>query len=418
MTELEPAGVRPPGTGPDASPQRALLAVLLACVLAFLLGSAGVAAERGLLPWRAVVASFPHQVRPVSPEQVRAAALEVLADHYYRAVDPALLAATPLSGLATALDDPYTAYLDPAQVAALERSDDGRYAGIGVHAVLVAGEVVLDRVAVGSPAAQAALAPGDVLVSADGVPLRGLPLETALGHVRGVAGSSVLLTVRRSSAGSSANTEARVRRAEVAATIVSHRLLHLSGRSVGYVQVLDFSRGVGELTAQAVRDLTARGADSVVLDLRQNGGGLVAEAVSLAAVFTPSGTPVLVETGRHVERTTYRTHRAPTDTGVRLAVLVDDQTASAAEIVTGALRDAGRAQVVGRHTYGKGVVQDLAPLTGGGALKYTMAEYVTPAGTHVDHRGLDPDVLVPVGVPGTDPERDADVLAAARSLVP
>jgi carboxyl-terminal processing protease len=182
----------------------------------------------------------------------------------------------------------------------------------------------------------------------------------------------------------------------------------VAGQAVGYIQVLDFSQGVGQATRAAVKDLKARGVTKMVLDLRGNGGGLVEEAVELASVFIPAGTPVLIESGRHIATTTYRTHTAPVDTTVPLAVLVDNDTASAAEIVTGALRDAGRATVVGTKTFGKGVVQDLVPLTGGGALKYTMAQYLTPAGTHVDRRGITPDVTVATPKARDHADSDAD----------
>jgi carboxyl-terminal processing protease len=202
-----------------------------------------------------------------------------------------------------------------------------------------------------------------------------------------------------------------LRRAQVQAQDVSSELRHVAGVSVGYVQVVEFSDGVGQKARDAVTDLRRRGATRIVLDLRQNGGGLVSEAVALAAVFRPLGSTVLSESGQHFDATTYRTKASPADATVPVAVLVDDQTASAAEIVTGALQDSSRALVVGTRTFGKGVVQDLAPLQGGGALKYTMAEYLTPNGHHVNHVGITPDVTVQpaTGGTGTDPVFDAAV---------
>jgi carboxyl-terminal processing protease len=366
------------------------LLVAAVCVASFALGGGVVGALRPETAAHSQVSTLLKSSHTVTAAQRQHEISNLLAERYYRPVDTALLAGTPVARLRAVLDDPYTEYLNPAALKIFNRDDAGLYAGIGLEARLVGGDVVLSRVTAGSPAAAADLRAGDVLVSADDVPLRGLTLDAALRRVSGPIGTTVRLQVR----GSDQSRTVVVRRAEVVAQMVTHEVRMVAGQVVGYVQVLDFSQGVGEATRVAMKDLKARGVAEVVLDLRSNGGGLVAEAVDLAGVFIPAGTPVLIESGEHIETTTYRTETAPADDEVPLAVLVDKETASAAEIVTGALRDAGRATVVGEKTFGKGVVQDLVPLTGGGALKYTMAQYLTPAGVRVDHRGIVPDVAV------------------------
>jgi carboxyl-terminal processing protease len=208
-----------------------------------------------------------------------------------------------------------------------------------------------------------------------------------------------------------------VRRAEVAARVVSHEVRQVSGRRVGYIQVLEFSQDVGQSVRSAVRDFKARGGVSeIVLDLRGNAGGLVSQAIEMTSVFTPIGSPVFIESGKHIKRAVFRTRTAPVDLGTPLGVLVDVDSASAAEILTGALRDDGRAKVFGAKTFGKGVIQQLAPLAGGGALKYTMAEYLTPSGHRVNHLGITPDVAVAAHAHHDSRAADSTFEVAARAL--
>ncbi|MDQ1536436.1 MAG: carboxyl-terminal processing protease [Actinomycetota bacterium] len=390
--------------------RRSALLVSVLCVASFVAGAGIVSAGRpDARPRPAAISGvIPLRTDGVADRQREVAG--VLAEHYYRPVDATRLAGTPVANLAKLLDDPYTQYLDPAHLAAFQLGDTGQYAGIGIHARLVGGDVILDRVSSGGPAAAANLHPGDVVISANGKRLHGLDLESALGKIRGRVGTTVTLRVRH---GKRTRTLV-LRLAEVKAQIVSHQLRKEAGTPVGYIQVLDFSRDVGQQVRSAMKDLDARNATRVVLDLRHNGGGLVDEAVELTSVFTAIGTPVFIESGRHVATRTYSTQTAPSDLTTPLAVLVDDQSASAAEIVAGALRDAGRATIIGTKTFGKGVIQDLVNLNGGGALKYTMAEYLTPTGQHVDRLGISPDFRV--ATPAVHGEVDRALDTAYRIL--
>jgi carboxyl-terminal processing protease len=163
---------------------------------------------------------------------------------------------------------------------------------------------------------------------------------------------------------------------------------------IGYVALLDFSEGAGDLVRTAVAGLLAQGADRLVLDLRGNPGGWAKEAVAVASVFLPAESPVLTERSVHFDDTTYFTRADPVSLAVPLVVLVDHQTASSAEIVCGALHDAGRATLMGARTYGKGRIQDVAVLATGGAFKFTIAEYLTPSGFALDRVGITPDVVI------------------------
>lgn len=385
----------------------------------FVLGGGAVSATRSNAPQNTAVAQRLEASGSSRPGTAgkgatrQAEILDFLSNRYYRAVDVRALARVPLAQLRVVLQDPYTRYISPDQLVEYNRGDTGTYTGVGVHAQLVDHDVVLDRVTAKGPAAAAGLRVGDVLTSADGRRLRGLDLEVALQRVRGRIGTTVSLQIRR---GHQSQTVV-VRRAEVPVRVVFHEVRRVSGQRVGYIQVLEFSQEVGLAVRAALVDFKEQGGvDGIVLDLRHNGGGLVSQAIELTAAFTPVGSPVLVESGKHVDRTVYRTRTAPVDTATPLGVLVDGDSASAAEIVTGALRDDGRAKVVGARTFGKGVIQKLALLKGGGALKYTTAEYLTPSGHRVNHQGITPDVTVATRKHHDGDDADPAFDVAARAL--
>jgi carboxyl-terminal processing protease len=341
----------------------------------------------------------------------------VLEDRYYRPLAPdvldAALASPDLGGLGPALGDPYTRYLTPEALTGSERADNGRYVGVGV--VLAAapggGTVVADLVE-GSPAARAGLAVGDRIVAVDGTPVAGLGVPYVLARLRGAAGAPVGL-VWTGAAGQGGS--ATVTRQELDARIVAGRLATVAGHRVGIVAVTAFDDGAGDQVRAQVARLSGAGAEVFLLDLRGNGGGLVAETLRVTSAFVAPGTPVFTERGAHVPTRTYSTSLPAVDVDRPVAVLVDGETASAAEIVSGALRVARRAPLVGARTFGKGVIQDTERLADGGALALTVAVYLTPDGAALDHRGLDPDVPAAAAVPGgPDPAVDAAVRATSR----
>jgi carboxyl-terminal processing protease len=185
-----------------------------------------------------------------------------------------------------------------------------------------------------------------------------------------------------------------VTRAKVQGWLVQAEIRTLGDRRVGYLTLLDFSDGVGDRTREAAQSLINDGAEAIVIDLRGNPGGLAKEAVRTAEVFLPTGSAVLTERGEHIDTRTFSTRFAPVDSNIPVAVLVDGQTASSAEILAGALRDNGRAELFGSTTFGKGRIQDIITLKTGGAFKYTYAEYLTPSGFALDRVGLTPDFVV------------------------
>jgi carboxyl-terminal processing protease len=211
--------------------------------------------------------------------------------------------------------------------------------------------------------------------------------------IRGSAGSNVTLTVLRGSQ----RRVITVTRANIVVPVASGKVVTFQGRKVGYVQLTSFTDGSGaELRAQ-VKKVLGEGATSLIVDLRENGGGLLDEAVNVASIFIPDGTIVSTD-GRSQQRQVYVAKGGAISTKIPVVMLVDRGTASAAEIVTGALQDRHRAEVVGTRTFGKGVFQEIQPLPNGGALDITVGEYFTPSGRNLggggvrEGAGLKPDV--------------------------
>jgi carboxyl-terminal processing protease len=178
-----------------------------------------------------------------------------------------------------------------------------------------------------------------------------------------------------------------VKRADITVPVASSRLVHVHGHKIGVVQLTSFTEGSGSEVRAQVDKMLHQGAEGLILDLRENGGGLLEEGVNVASIFIPDGTIVSTK-GRSQPRQVYLAKGGAISTKIPLVVLVDHGTASAAEIVTGALQDRGRAKVVGTHTYGKGVFQEIDPLPNGGALDFTVGEYFTPNGRNLGGGGV------------------------------
>jgi carboxyl-terminal processing protease len=201
--------------------------------------------------------------------------------------------------------------------------------------------------------------------------------------IRGRAGTPVTLTVQH---GAHRQTITIVR-ASINQPVAASRILNFGGTKLGYVRLTSFTQGSGDEVRAQVNRVRARGAKALILDLRDNGGGLLEEGVNVASIFIPDGTIVSTD-GRNQPRQVYMAKGHAIPTSIPLVVLVDHNTASAAEIVTGALQDRGRAKVVGTRTYGKGVFQEIQPLANGGALDFTIGEYFTPSGRNLGGGGV------------------------------
>jgi carboxyl-terminal processing protease len=306
-----------------------------------------------------------------------------LAARYVRPLTPAELRAPSVDDLLARLDDPYTVYLSPPEYRAIQAETTGTMVGIGLR--LAPGRAslrVLDTFP-GSPAERAGLRPGDEITAVDGLRLQGGSLADALARLQGGRGTTVILRFHHP-ADDTLLTAGVVRRWIPLDPVRAHDVGRGADR-VRIIRIASFSSGV----ARQVRRL-AFGAPAVLLDVRGDPGGLLQEAVATADVFLPSGV-IVSWSGAHTTRQIVHSNGSAT-AAMPVAVLVDRRTASAAEILAGALQDHHRGVIVGTRTFGKATIQVVVPLTTGGALKLTAATYRTPAGHDLHGRGVLPDV--------------------------
>jgi carboxyl-terminal processing protease len=334
--------------------------------------------------------------------------------HYGSRLNAHALVVAAVAGELASVRDPYTLIFKPPQFKKFNAYlGNERFGGVGLVLDFdpSAGTAIVERVLPGGPAATAGLLAGDGIVAVDGRPVAELHGAGVRDALRGKIGTTVRVAVRR---GGADITYALVR-AEVSDPQVHTALFG----TTGYLALSRFGSGAGAELKAALGDLSAKGARAFVLDLRGNGGGYGDQATEVASDFIASG-PIFTVRERGGTSSVSRATGGATFHGP-LAVLVDGDTASAAEIVAGAIQDDAVGTLVGTRTFGKGLVQSVFPLPDGSAIKMTTARYTTPKGRDIDRVGIEPDVLVPEppgsrpGDPATDPQLARALAAVAAS---
>jgi carboxyl-terminal processing protease len=332
--------------------------------------------------------------------------LDRIGDDFYRKVDRGTVSDKALEGAVAALDDPFSRYITPKEHADFEASTEGNFEGVGMNVREVPRGLQILAVFGGGPAAKAGLKRGDVIIAVDGKSLKGRSSDDSTTQIKGPAGTTVELTIIT-------DGEQRVetlKRAQVTVPVSEKRMETAGGDKIGYVSLTQFTAGAHGAVLQNIRALLKSGAKGIVFDLRHDGGGLLEEGVLTASIFIPDGLIVSTK-GRNRPTRRFNASGEAIDTDIPVAVLVDGGTASASEIVTGALQDRDRATVVGTTTFGKGVYQEVDDLPNGGALDITVGEYFTPKGRNLGprdgKRGLTPDVKADDD-PDTKPDEALD----------
>jgi carboxyl-terminal processing protease len=380
--------------------------------------------------------------------------LQKLEGTYYKAVDPDTLALSAIDGMLGSLNDPYTVYYTPKEYNDLIEETSGSYSGVGM--VLMMNGLLPTVVSVfdGSPAAEADIQSGDIILKVGGLTTSGRTLDDVVGDIKGAEGTTVQLQMYRPSTPvTTTSTKESPAQAgtETTATTESPETLTIdlsglplggvnkdytltrrpivipttkteiktdAGKKVAYIILYTFNN---QNTSQELRSavesaMTKDKVDAIILDLRGNGGGLLDEAVKVASIFIKSGTIVSTSGLHSTEEELRASGNAVAD--IPLYVLTDQYSASASEIVAGALQDYGRATLVGDTTFGKGLVQSIEPLSNGGAVKVTTAVYLTPKGRDINKTGIAPDVKAPDDPATKDVdetlEKTLDLIAAAR----
>ena len=289
------------------------------------------------------------------------------------------------------LNDPYTRFMDPKQFEALTSQTSGELSGIGIRlqAKEGTGEIAVVEPIPNSPASAAGIQAGDRLLSIDGRSTQGMSLEDASNRIRGQVGTRIVLRLNREGRG---EFDLTLTRARITVPNVFSSLKQEGGNRVGYIRLTEFSAHAAEQMKAAIEDLTRQGAEGFVLDLRGNPGGLLQASVEIARMWIDGGT--IVKTVDREGASEMITANNTAITQLPLVIVVDGNSASSSEILTGALMDNGRATVVGSQTFGKALVQSVHPLSDGSGLAVTVAHYYTPNGTDISHKGITPNFVV------------------------
>lgn len=337
-------------------------------------------------------------------------AWDILDDEY---IDPEALNEENMvhgatAGLVSSLGDPHTVFVEPLPASIMNEDLQGSFEGIGATVDMVEGKLVIIRPLPGSPALAADLRPGDVILAVDDEPLEGKPIWEAISLIRGPRGTLVRLLVKRE--GRSEPFVVPVTRDEVELPIVESRMLE---REIAYLHLTEFNAISRKRVREALKDLLRHDPVGLVFDLRGNPGGLLQMSVDVASEFLTKGALVLSERQRDAPLEEYRVKRAGVATAIPLVVLVNGSSASAAEIVAGAIHYNGRGVLVGTRTLGKGSVQNTHTLEDGSGLRVTVARWYLPDGETLDGEGITPDIEVPLSsedvAKGKDPQLERAV---------
>jgi carboxyl-terminal processing protease len=297
---------------------------------------------------------------------------------------------TALRAALEKLNDPYTRFMDPKQFESLSNQTSGELSGVGIRLEVNEETKVLTVVEPieNSPASRAGIQSGDRILSINGKSTKGMTVEEASNLIRGEVGTKVSLQVGRDGK----DFVLPLTRARIELATVRYALRQEGARRVGYIRLNEFSSHAAEQMKRAIQDLTAQKVEGFVLDLRGNPGGLLQSSIEISRMWMDKGSIVRTvdRRGNSEEITTNRTAL----TKLPLVVLVDGNSASSSEILTGALKDNGRATIVGSQTFGKALVQSVHSLADGSGLAVTIAHYYTPNGTDISHKGIAPDIKI------------------------
>ena len=320
---------------------------------------------------------------------VRDQVIDTIERNYYRKVPRSSLDTASLKGIVQSLNDRFSQYFTPNESQVFNEDLNGQFAGVGISVFPDNSGLHVQGVFAGTPAAKAGVRTGDLIVKVNGQPITGARSRSASDLITGKPGTVVHLTiVPRDRA---KERTLAITRAKIQVPISQGRVVSFQGVKLGVVTLSTFSADAHDKLRAQVDKVLAHGAKGLVLDLRGNGGGLLEEGRDVASTFVSKG--LIVSTrGRHSPEEKLNANGGAISPSIPMVVLVDGGTASAAEIVTGALRDHGRATVVGARTFGKGVFQEIDPLSNGGALRLTVGRYFLPNGENLTGHGIDPQV--------------------------
>lgn len=320
-----------------------------------------------------------------------ASAVSLIRNDYVDEVKSKDLIYGALKGMLMSLDN-YSQFLDPEEYKEMKVETEGRFGGLGIEITLKDGILTIISAIEDTPAFKAGLKPNDKIVSIDGESTRGITLTESVKKLRGEPGTIIKLTILR-------EDEKKLLDFSVTRGIIeikSIKAAHILEDKIGYIRLVEFQENTPKDLIKNLQALKAKGMDSLILDLRNNPGGLLDTSIKVSEVFLPQGEVIVSTKGRVKDQNTvYKANYKKPYLGFPLIVLVNEGSASASEIVAGALKDNKRGIIVGMKTFGKGSVQTVIPLVDGSALRLTTAKYFTPSGKQIHKEGIAPDVVIP-----------------------
>ena len=315
----------------------------------------------------------------------------VIDQYYIGEIDEQKILDETIKGYVNGLDDEYSEYMTKEEWEEFQADALGNYVGIGIYMTIDEnGNVVILSPIEGTPAADVGLKEGDVIVNVNDESVLGFSSDEVSSKIKGEEGTKVKITVLR-------NNEYLDFEVERKAIKVYHVESEMLDNKIGYISLLTFDEGCSEEFKNAYEKLASEGAEKLIIDLRSNTGGLVDEALNIADMILPKGAKMLITTDSEGNKTTDVSENDPIIINKDIVLLVNEYSASASELLVGALKDNGKAIVVGKNTYGKGVIQSVFMLNDGSALKLTVNEYFTPNETKINKVGIKPDYEVDLG---------------------
>ena len=315
--------------------------------------------------------------------------LEKVKDEYVDDIDQSEMIDSAINGALQSLD-PYSAYMNPEIFKSMETDTKGEFGGLGIEVGMEAGVVKVISPIDGTPAEEAGIKAGDYIVKIDGVQVQGKSLMESVKLMRGPVGSTIDLTIRRK--GKKKALEISIKREIIQVKSVEARIIK---DNIGYLRLKAFNSNSSNQLVEKINSFEVKNKPiGYILDLRNNPGGLLTQAINVTDFFLDDGEIVSTKGRRLIESRRFFARKGDRVNGKPLIVLINEGSASASEIVAGALRDHKRAIILGENTYGKGSVQSIIPLSDGGGIRITVSKYYLPSGKSISEVGVSPDILV------------------------
>ncbi|AGB42083.1 C-terminal processing peptidase [Halobacteroides halobius DSM 5150] len=375
--------------------RKRLLGLSLILVMLFAAGTVGFFFHKAQA--NADVSLSQSQTQQLNPIQKLFLVLDVVKRSYVEKPDNDKLLTGAINGMLKSLDDPYTVYLSAQEYKEMKQGFSGEYSGIGIVITMKNNQLTIISPIKGTPGDKSGLQAGDLIMTVNGKATKEMTMTEAVKLMKGPAGTKVQLGIKRKLENDKDKKQPKfkefkvdITRAEVEVPFVTSKL---KKDHIGYIRISQFIQGAGQKVATRIDKLHKQGAKAFILDLRNNPGGLLQEAANVSSNFLNQG-PVVTIKGRNGQKQTIGLSDQINNIDAPLVVLVNGGSASASEIVTGAVQDYNRGVVIGEQTFGKGVVQSVVPLPDGSAIKLTTARYYTPDGRYIHHKGIKPDITI------------------------